>query len=48
MFKREKFCDFYSIANLFPQIMALSIGYISLQARNCESFIANNHFPLKT
>ena len=28
--------------------MALSIGCISLQARNCESFTANNHFPLKT
>ena len=28
--------------------MALSIGYVSVQAWNCKSFTGNNYFPLKT
>ena len=28
--------------------MALSIGYVSVQAWNCKGFTANNCFPLKT
>ena len=38
---------FHSIANLFSQIMALSIGNISLQAHYRERFPANNHFHSK-
>ena len=45
-FKGENFAVFHSIANLFPQIMSLSISNISLQACYRESFPANNHFPL--
>ena len=42
------FATFHSIANLFPQIMALSVGSISLQAAGyCESFPVNNHFHSK-
>ena len=40
------FMVFYSIANVFPQIMALSIGNVSLQACYHKSFPANNNFPL--
>ena len=36
---------FHSIVNLFPRIMALSIGNTSLQACYRESLSANNHFP---
>ena len=39
---------FYSIVNLFTQIMSLLIGYVGLQARYYERFPVNNHFPLKT
>ena len=37
---------FHLIANVFPRIMALLIGNVSLQACYRESFPANNHFPL--
>ena len=40
------FMVFHSIANLFPQIMALSIGNTSLQACYSESFPVNNRFAL--
>lgn len=46
--KLMAFATFHSIANLFPQIMALSVGSISLQAAGyCESFPVNNHFHSK-
>ena len=37
-FKGKTSAVFHSIVNIFPRIIALSIGNISLQA--------NNHFPL--
>ena len=50
MFEVENFANFtvsYSIAKLYPRIIALSIGNkLSLQACYRESFPANNHFPL--
>ena len=45
---REKtfaiFAVFHSIASVFRQIMALSIGNVSLQACYCESFPTNENF----
>ena len=38
------FVVFDSIANVFPQIMALSIGNVSLQACHHKSFPANVNF----
>ena len=35
---------FHSIANVFPQIMVLSIGNVSLQACYREIFPANGNF----
>ena len=35
---------FHSIANVFPRIMALSIGNVSLQACYRESFPSNGNF----
>ena len=42
------FAVLHSIVNLFPQIMALSISSISLQACCCKSFPVNDDFPLQT
>ena len=47
--RKKTFAVFHSIANVFLQIMALSIGYIiiSLQACYHANFPANNHFHSK-
>ena len=37
----------YSTANLFPQIMALSISNLSLKNCYSEIFTVNSYFPLK-
>ena len=42
----SRFLWFYSIANLFPQNVAVSIDNVSLQGCYRKSFPANNHFPL--
>ena len=44
-FKGENFVVFH-IANVFPRIMALLIGTVSLLACYHESFPANYNFPL--
>ena len=44
----KTFTVFHSIANLFLQNMALSIGNISLQKCYSESFTMKSHFPIKT
>ena len=41
------FTAFHSTANLFPQIMVLSISNISLQNCYNESCTTNSYFPLK-
>ena len=41
------FTVFHSIVNLFPQIMALSISYVSLQACYRKSFSVNDHLHSK-
>ena len=40
----ETFMAFHSIVNVFPRLMALSIGNVSLQACYHESFPANGNF----
>ena len=40
----ETFTVIHSIANVFRQIMALSIGNVSLQACYCERFPVNAKF----
>ena len=42
--QEETFAVFHSIANVFPQIMALSIGNVSLQVCYHESFPVNGNF----
>ena len=41
------FVEFHLITNIFPQLLALSIGNISLQNCYSESFTTNSYFLLK-